>query len=314
MIFLYLLLAILIGYGLLYWLVPKGNPLHEIIQLPAYLAKTLRIPVKSMLEEKHRYGNHPRQYLLFFKPTPKTPKRNQVILYLHGGGWQFGKPEMFRANAKVFTDQGYAVFCISYRRIPFHDFSDIHEDLSNGLTKVLQLMEADGLGGNRICLGGMSAGAHLVAMLLYDRENLAHLGLRADVPSTPRSKFIEGRGQTLFSGIFLCGAPLDLRQMRRSITLRALAGKRNSPSFKRANPIEFLQADEQTPVLAIHATRDGLVEYAAGQSFAERLKEINPNIVQFHTIENGIHLEAGTWVMEDNEIRKMILNFVERLD
>ena len=298
MILLYIIGGILLMYGLLYFLVPKGNPLHEFVQLPIFLAQSLAIPVKGMEEEKHKFGKHWRQYLLYFKPSPDTPSRNQVVIYLHGGGWQFGSPEMFRYNAKVFTDQGYHVFCISYRRIPFHNFVSIHEDMSKGLTKVLQIMKDNDLQDKKICLGGMSAGAHLVAMLLYDRDNLAKLGLTQD----------------LFSGIFLCGGPLDLRQMRRSYPVFAIAGRRSGQLFKRSNPIEFLQEDEQTPVLAVHGTRDGLVEYPAGKVFAERLKKINPNIVQFYTIENGNHLDASRWGLKEDEVRRRILGFIERLE
>ncbi|MEL6925111.1 MAG: alpha/beta hydrolase [Bacteroidota bacterium] len=292
---LYLLLLAPIGYGLLYWLVPKGNLLHEVVQLPVYLVKTLRVDVSNMQEEKHRYGKHFRQYLLHFHPTPGTPERQQIIVYLHGGGWQFGKPEMFRANAKIFTERGYHVFAISYRRVPLNNYQDIRSDMLRGMQHLLALRERHQLMSKKICFGGMSAGAHLVAMLLYDREQLQQLGLtQADI-----------------SGIFLCGAPLDLRQMQWTPTLRILAGPEESDTFKAANPIEFLQADEQTPVLAFHATRDGLVRYPAGAVFLDRLATINPEIVEFHTLQDQIHLDSGTWVMEDNWIRKRLISWLE---
>ena len=279
-------------------LIPKGNPLHEIFHLIPYHLKSSLIALDDLVEEKHAFGKHSRQYFLYFHPKKDAPKRKQFIIYFHGGGWQFGKPELFRANAKVFTDQGYPIFCMSHRRIPFYDFQDMREDLTTGLRAVLNWRKKQNLPNENILLGGMSSGAHLAAMLLYDRKALEKIGL----------------SQKIFSGIFVCGAPLDLSKMRKSFTLKYLKGNPKQSNYKSPNPIDYLQKEEQIPMLAIHGTKDGLVEYAAGKSFYDKLKSINPKLIQLHTIPNGTHLNAVNWVLENDTIRKLILNWISTLN
>jgi len=78
--------------------------------------------------------------------------------------------------------------------------------------------------------------------------------------------------------------------------------------------VNFLSKKTARPTLLIHGNKDGLVPYRNAVSFFEKFKTINPNLVKFHHLENGTHMDTASWSYEDNEIRKVILEWIEDLD
>ncbi len=249
-----------------------------------------------MIIEKHRFGSHRRQYFLFFQPKNRKTDKKNVIVYYHGGGWRSGSPELLRSNAQLFINLGYCVFMPSYRRAPFNGYAEIRADISLSLKKSVEVMNNHGLQDKKIILGGMSAGGNLVALILYDRNELEKLGF----------------SQELFSGLMLFGAPLDLATMKDSVVLRDFAGRRDQPTFKQASPIQHLQEDENIPVFCVHGTHDGLVPYSSALSFSEKLNKINDETLTFITATKATHLETATWAFEDNPIRKTMIDWLKQ--
>lgn len=289
-------LVFIVLYLLLFWVIPKKTNLHEILRIPVFLFRSVMAERNNMIVEKHRFGKHRRQYLLFFQPKNRKTVKKNVIIYYHGGGWRSGSPELLQSNAQFFVNLGYCVFMPSHRRTPYHHYAEIREDISSGLEKTIELMKIHGLQDKKIILGGMSAGGNLVALLLYDRAQLARCGYT----------------QQIFGGLMLFGAPLDLATMKDTFVLRDFAGRRNQESFQKANPVRHLQADEHIPVLCIHGTHDGLVPYSSALSFQEKLNKINEKILTFIPLETASHLDTASWAIEDNDIRKVIIDWMKQ--
>lgn len=283
---------------ILYWSIPKGTILHEILRIPIFLLRSITAERNNMIIEKHHFGKHRRQYVLFFQPLNRQTNKKNVIIYYHGGGWRSGSPELLRSNAQVFVNLGYYVFMPSYRRTPFNHYPEIREDISQSLKKITEIMKTHSLEDKKIILGGMSAGGNLVAIKLYDRKELASLGF----------------SQKMFSGIMLFGAPLDLEMMKDTFVLRDYAGRRSQLSFQQANPVRYLQIDENVPVLCIHGTHDGMVPYSSALSFKEKLSKINEDILTFVTIEKASHLDLAKWAIEDDFVRKTIKGWLEMIE
>ena len=281
---------------ILFWIIPKKTILHEILRIPIFLVRSITSERNNMIVEKHRFGNHRRQYVLFFQPLNRKTNKKNVIIYYHGGGWRSGSPELLQSNAQFLVDLGYCVFMPSHRRTPFNSYSEIREDLSLILQKVVDIMNIHGLQDKKMILGGMSSGGNLAALMLYDRRQLAKFGFT----------------QQIFSGIMLFGAPLDLATMKDSFVLRNFAGRRDQKTFQQANPIQHLQDDENIPVLCIHGTYDGLVPYSTAVSFKNKLSKINDSILTFITVEKASHLETASWAYEDNYIRKTIVKWLRK--
>lgn len=290
------IITVIVLYTVLYWVIPKKTNLFELLRIPIFLFRSITSERKNMIAEKHRFGKHRRQYVLFFQPLNRKTDKKNVIVYYHGGGWRSGSPELLKSNAQFLVNMGYCVFMPSYRRTPFNSFPEIRDDLSQSLKKVVNIMKNHSLQDKKIILGGMSAGGNLVALKLYDRNELAKLGF----------------SQQIFGGIMLFGAPLDLEKMKDTFVLRDFAGHRDSKTFQQANPINHLQNDESIPVLCVHGTHDGLVPYANAKSFKNKLSKINENILTFVSVEKASHLETATWAIENNYIRKVIVEWLSK--
>ncbi len=291
-------IALFLIYLFLAHFFPKGNPIQEGLYLPIYWLRTTLVPTRSIQLKKYFYGQHKRQYYLWLKPANTTPKRNHIIIYYHGGGWRYGTPEFFKANGKVFTDLGFEVIMPTYRPCPKHNYEHIRADVDATLLHIKELLQKENRWNTKFILGGMSAGGNLVAHILYNQTQLVTLGWQT----------------AQFSGIFLCGAPLDLSKMWDSPPLRHFTGPRKRTIFPKSSPINYLNSPQETPVLFVHGNKDGMVEYESALSFIEKLKTLQSKDITLQTLQGGSHLDAGSWVHTDNQARKWIKDWVLQIE
>lgn len=279
-------------------LLPRGNVLHEILHLPKFWLRLSRIDTSGMQSEKIRYGRHFRQYLLYVPPPDQAPPTDKIIVYFHGGGWKFGKPEQFKASIKSFHDAGYPVILPSLRRTPYYNYFDMREDLNQILLRVLELREGTGRDEQQIVLGGMSAGGNLAALLCFDHQQLTQISV------SPR----------IFAGLLALGAPLNLDHMQDNLVLRAFAGSKGSEQFRLANPLEHIRKhNPDTPVFCVHGECDGMVPYQSAVTFVETFEGIQPEKIQFVSSETGTHLEAASWGHADDSLKREILSWLKNL-
>ncbi len=276
--------------------IPKGTRAHEMVSLPGFWYNLSRVDTGDLKITRLQYGKHGRQYLLRVNPLPGAPRKHAVVVYFHGGGWRFGKPEFFLPNAKVLASRGYEVYLPSVRRIPVYNFTHIRNDLAALLKKILAAGQSESGIAPRIILGGMSAGGNLAALTVLDEESRKGTGL----------------SRTDLAGLFLCGAPLNLRQMAPSLMLTGFAGQREGPLFSQANPYDQLTSHERIPVLCIHGEQDGLVEFKSTCSFIQKLKEVNQAPTVFEVVPNGTHLDSCAWAHEDGRLRALLLDWLEQ--
>lgn len=286
-----IVLFIILGYILLFFLTPKGNNLHEILHVPIFWIRNFTVPKNNLITQKIKFGKHRQQYFLFFQPKNNIPLKKHAIIYFHGGGWVAGTPGMLKAAGQVFADHGYVSVFSSYRKAPFNSYPEMREDITNCLKRASQYLKEENLEIDKFIIGGISAGANLAALLAYDDLELKKINIS---PNQIR-------------GIFLSGSPVDIEQMKWSILLYLYAGNKSGIKFKKANPINYLSSPESRPILLIHGNKDGLVPYRNTITFLEKLKSINPSLSKLHYIEGGTHMDTASWSYEDNEIRKVIL-------
>jgi acetyl esterase/lipase len=248
--------------------------------------------------EKYKYGNHFRQYLLHFQPLEEAPEKQHVVIYIHGSGWQHGRPEMFKANAQWLTGLGYSTFFLSHRRIPQCDIRELREDTGLAIKKVVEIMAAQGLSHKKILLCGNSAGGHLAALAMFDQRLLAGVGLSPG----------------LFSALALFAAPLDLRVMWSSPPLLMLTRMKKPEIFDLANPIHYLDSAAQVPTLLIHGNKDGISEYQNSVVFEEKLRSLGATNLQFETLENGMHLDSASWCLEGHPSCFVFKNWLQMVE
>ncbi|RMI30033.1 alpha/beta hydrolase, partial [Actinomadura harenae] len=92
-----------------------------------------------------------------------VPDEDKVFLYLHGGGYFFGGPRLYRPfNWRLSAATGRPVLSLDYRLAPQHTPADALEDAVTAYTFLLER----GHKPKNIVIGGDSAGGHLTMALL----------------------------------------------------------------------------------------------------------------------------------------------------
>jgi acetyl esterase len=87
-----------------------------------------------------------------------------VLLYFHGGGFTVGSPETHEGVCKQLAHLAQcAVISLDYRLAPEHKFPTAHRDAIDALKWLHQHAKKLGLDGQRIAIGGDSAGGTLTA-------------------------------------------------------------------------------------------------------------------------------------------------------
>jgi len=97
-----------------------------------------------------------------------------LIVWVHGGAWQFGSRESVEVIDLV--QHGFAIASVSYRLTPVAPFpAQIHD--IKGAVRYLRANAAQyGFDGSRIVVGGPSAGAHLAALVAVTNGSAYHEG------------------------------------------------------------------------------------------------------------------------------------------
>ncbi len=293
-----IILYIILGLFLAYFLIPKGNNLHEILHIPSFWLGNILVKKDNIQQHKIKFGNHWQQYFKFYSPKNNPAHKDHIILYFHGGGWVAGSPEMLNAAAQLFANHGYSTVLTNYRKAPFFSHPDMREDATLCLQKLVQYLNSKNLGDKKIIIGGMSAGATIAALLAFQEDELKKIG------------FDKNR----ISGVFLCGPPIDISTMPWSLPLYFYAGAKDSEKFKAANPVNHFTSNIKIPILIVHGKKDGLVNYRNTTSFLEKTNLKNSNQVQVFSMENGTHMDAANWSYQNKKLRKVILDWMEKLD
>jgi len=276
----------------------RGTLIYELFQLTNYWRKTISISKNEKLKkEKIFFGKRASQYLMLYSPLEVDPSK-PLIIYYHGGGWIFGKPELFSKKAELFTSLGYQVVMPCYRKVPVYTSVQIIEDVEMMMQSLHGLQDEGKIANlDRIILGGVSAGANLVS-LLYFRKKMHELA---------------NFSQEQFCGIFLFAPPIDLDKMYHTPVLYRYAGARDSQQFRDANPILYLKGSKPIPILCMHGNKDAMVQFASSQSFKESFDLYFPNQLEYHVLQNSTHLDAASWAHTDNDLRKKLVAWMDKV-
>jgi len=296
-IVLFLVTLFLLSYQILLWTVPKGIELHETLRLLPHSSKLIALDVNEMEETRYPFGGNPRQYLIFSQPKNGAVTQDKVIYFVHGGAWRYGSPEMYRPVAKYFTDRGYAVFITAYRLAPEFHYEHMREDLNLSFKKVMEVLKSKNWSNRKVMLMGDSAGSNLAALLLYDRENLRKIGAK----------------QSQFDCFVSFVGALDIDKMHQTAAFEEFTNGYDPKILKKANPVSYLQKDEQVPVLAFHGTADGYVDYECTESFIKKLNTVQPNLAKILTVNEGTHISVGgEWLYKENEVKQFFENWLDK--
>lgn len=248
-----------------------SGSIWEVLAYPVHAFRLNRQAPAQAERQRLQYGPEERQYLWLYEPLGEA-KQAPIIFYVHGGAWRTGKPEQHQHLAQLFTDLGYRLVMPAYRLAPDYCQEDLQLDIDQAILAASKHWGIS-LSQSQWIIGGSSAGGNLAALLAYDQERLANLGLSS----------------ANISGFFSIAGALDLNQMEASLPLRQYAGSKQSVNIKLANPVYLIDVQDDFPALLLHGNRDGLVDFRASASFARSLEQQGLPY-SFYCIRGASHL------------------------
>ncbi|WP_137679705.1 alpha/beta hydrolase [Aurantiacibacter suaedae] len=122
------------------------------------------------------YGNHPLHALDVYRAAD-SPK--PLLVFVHGGAWQFGDKTRRLKDAKVpfAHGLGWHFAALNFRMVPEVSVRTMAEDVAAGLTLLFARADELGIDRRKIVLMGHSSGAHLAALVASDPALLGAHGL-----------------------------------------------------------------------------------------------------------------------------------------
>lgn len=118
-----------------------------------------------------RYGASEAQRIHFWPaPVDRSAGRRPppLAIFIHGGGWQRGAPEMVAQKPAWFASHGWAFATVGYRLVPEATVEEQAADIGTAIRHLRQEAMVRGFDPDRILLFGHSAGAHLTALVATD--------------------------------------------------------------------------------------------------------------------------------------------------
>lgn len=126
------------------------------------------------------YGEHPRHRLDVYVPRVEGFQALPVVVFFYGGAWQGGERGQYLFMAEALASRGFVVVVPDYRVYPQVRYPAFVEDAARAVAWTAAHIVAHRGDPKRLVLMGHSAGAHIAAMLAYNRRFLDG-GTRASV-------------------------------------------------------------------------------------------------------------------------------------
>lgn len=229
--------------------------------------------------------------------APERCEKCPVMVFIHGGAWRTGDKGNHGKKGLFFAQKGFVFVSVNYRTFPRARFPLFVEDVSDAVAWIHENIHKYGGDGNRIILMGHSAGAHIAALVSYEKDFLRRRGMPPDI--------IRG-------SILLDGGAYDLISLRDSFpllfekTIRPVFGK-GDEELRRASPVYRIERGFNPPTLIVHTERPASASQA--RILMERLKETNSKAVIYCACGMS-HRQVNTDIGEDNQLTETLLEFV----
>jgi acetyl esterase/lipase len=207
---------------------------------------------EARLIAQRAYGANPAQKLRYYAPAA-AGRGLPVIVFVHGGSWQWGDPDDYGFVARALVPEGFVVVLAGYRLGEAGRYPAMLEDAAAAIASVRA--EVAGMGGDpdRIVLAGHSAGAYNAVQVALEQRWLA----AADVPAPA------------IRGVVGLSGPYDFHPFTSDAT-RLIFGTAGAGA--ESQPVNHARPDAP-PMLLAHGEADTLVKPRNTIALAARLSE-----------------------------------------
>ncbi len=186
------------------------------------------------------YGADPQQRVDVYVPDrpSKGVAARPVIVFWHGGRWEFGDKSDYRFVGAALAESGYVVVIANYRHYPQVKMPGFMEDAARAAQWAATHAAEFGADPQQLFLMGHSAGAHMAALLALDPRYLQAAG------TVPR-----------IAGVIGLSGPYDFLPLLEE-DVQDMFGP--PALYPESQPINYVRGDAP-PMLLIHGLKDETV-------------------------------------------------------
>jgi acetyl esterase/lipase len=207
-----------------------------------------------------------------YVPRKPSGEPRPMVVFWHGGRWEFGDKSDYRFVGSALAELGYVAVLPNYRHYPQVKMPGFMEDAASAASWAAAHAGDFGADPNRLFLMGHSAGAHMAALLTVDPRYFAAGGL-----SAPR-----------IAGVIGLSGPYDFLPLLEA-DVQDMFGP--PPLYPESQPINFVHPGAP-PMLLVHGLKDDTVWPKNSRNFASALRargvpvtlKLYPHLVHADTV------------------------------
>jgi len=197
------------------------------------------------------YGEGTRGKLDVYVPRGDSSTARPVVVFFYGGGWQSGRREDHLFIAEALCARGYVVVIPDYRLYPEVKYPAFIDDGARAVAWTAANIAKYGGDARALVLMGHSAGAHIAAMLAYNR------------------RFVDGDLRSRVKAMVGLAGPYDFTPDEPPII--ALLSGEGDPD--RTMPARYVRGGEP-PSLLVTGDADARVNPSNTERLARQLKQV----------------------------------------
>ncbi|HEX7352212.1 alpha/beta hydrolase [Brachybacterium sp.] len=220
--------------------------------------------------------------------TPRERRRDDLLLFFHGGGWVTGDIESYTPACATMADlTGCRVASVDYRLAPEHPFPAGLEDCYGTARRLLEDPGQAGLGdADRIVLVGDSAGGNLAAAVSLLLREQGHRVPSRQILLYPVTHWDHDPSTSPFESVRRHGEDYRLTNTEIDDYFGLYVP---DPQLRRSRLVSPLMAEDlsgQPETLLITAELDLLCD--EGEAYGHALAEAG-NRVRLHRVDDALH-------------------------
>ncbi|CAM6084921.1 unnamed protein product [Calypogeia fissa] len=211
-----------------------------------YAASLWRNPEKEQqrwrfnLLKNVRYGPQERNLLDVYTPKDcKSESSLPVLMFVHGGVWAVGDKLLFSPLGAILAHHGIIALLVQYTLYPQVLAKEQVKEVSRALTWALDTVSQYGGDPDRVHVMGHSSGAHLCAMLHWERAK-RNLSFKKGFSSEVLEDKKGPRAYLGLSGVYNINTHYEYEQGRGVATLSCMKPAMNGPKGFSAMSPELL--------------------------------------------------------------------------
>jgi acetyl esterase/lipase len=204
-----------------------------------------------------RLGEAPTQTLSLYRAQP-TAETAPVLLFVHGGSWEWGDPKDYGFVARSLAPEGFVVALAGYRLGEAGRYPAMLEDTAQAIGWLHANAARYGGDPGRIYLAGHSAGAYNVVQVALE----------------PRWLAAESVPPEAIRGVVGMAGPYDFLPFDKDST-RAAFGQ--APDAAATQPINHVRADAP-PMLLLTGSADSTVKPRNTRALAAALEDVGARV------------------------------------